>query len=204
MPSTRKKRIAFIPEGSEEERLLQKYLDLSLFSDVYLFDPPISAGGINNVPAKFHELFSTGVYDGIFPLIDADRDSCHFNEVRTKLKEIVGFDPSQLIIFTNPCTLQIMLAHLGDDIIKTESKRANHPLVQKNWPLIKKPYGAHKYQLDLICDSLTADNYQDMKRRISKLSTNCRQVPSTSLLAFLEHFESDDASWLNGILAKRK
>ena len=108
-------------------------------------------------------------------------------------------------LFTNPCTLQLMVLHFEKTILSTQSKVANSGIIQRIWPKIKK-YDAKKWQLDEIKYSFNKENYETMKANAkSLLGKTSNECPSTNIVDFFENLESPNPAWLrNNIQAIKK
>ena len=107
-----------------------------------------------------------------------------------------------MFLFANPVTLQIVLSHFGDVSLTKVDKKKNASQVQALTNVAN--YDAKEEQIKAILDQIHFRSLENFKKRLAKLSTDFRDVPSTNFLVFLERFESEDTSWIDEINRLRK
>ena len=84
---------------------------------------------------------------------------------------------------TSPCTLQVILSHFADVELTTQAKKEARPIVKELTGI--DHYDAHAEQLDAIYKQIFNISYPEMKARISKLSSNPDDLPSTDFVKLL-------------------
>ena len=135
----------------------------------------------------FQNEFQNDRYEIILVLCDTDKEP--YREYR-QIKE-------KLIIFANPCTMQIILSHFGDVSLKTQSKHANAGEIEK-WTGVKD-YDAHEDQIKMICSKIFRRSYAAMKQRVAAINFSDTTLCSTNFSVFLERFENEDTKWISAI-----
>ena len=103
----------------------------------------------------------------------------------------------KLIIFANPCTMQIVLSHFGDVELKNQGKKTNSAEIEK-WTGVKD-YDAHEDQIKAICGKIFRRSYSEMRRRVEAINFPDTISCSTNFIVFLERFETEDVKWISSI-----
>ena len=193
--------IKILCEGLEEYKYIKKLLGFpDIFSDIYSFDEPINCKGITKIFPRYQDLFTKNLYEVILIFCDADRNSEDFQELCSKIDNCMfgGNKVSKhIVIFSNPVTLQIVLSHIGDVKLTSSSKAKNEKVVEELTGL--KDYGGHEEQIDFILKSVKLSNFNCMKDRVSKLSNDLNNVPSSNFNVFLENINSNNTDWIKTI-----
>ena len=104
---------------------------------------------------------------------------------------------SELLIFANPCSMQIILLHFGEEPVslKTQSKRVNAKIIEKLTGVAG--YKAEQRgQIDAICGKVTRANYAIMKERALAINLPDDTPGSTNFSVFLGHFEDESDEWI--------
>jgi len=196
------KKVCLICEGFEEYEYILQLLSLQIWSDVYDFYP-INAECCGNIAPIYHMEYSKDKYDIIIAICDTDKTpSKGFFQIREKIDDIFGIKDAsdQVIIFTNPCTMQVILMHFGTVKLTTQSKKTNTSEIRRLTGLATTAdYKARKDQRTFIFSQITKANYLIMKNNISSLSHNFLDNPSTNFLKFLNLFEASNISWIESI-----
>ncbi len=191
-----KPHILLICEGNEEERYVVRLMQLGLFSSSYLLETR-NAAGAYNIPALFQDALSDYYFDSIFAMFDVDNPKHYAYEGVTRgLAKILGSASSYPQVHTNPCTMQLMLLHVGMIKIDTSDKTLLTPIIRHCWPKIKDVYQAHSYQLDAIMEAISPVNYGKMRQRLLLIGTESLECPSSNFGSFLKKLESSDTSWV--------
>ena len=97
-----------------------------------------------------------------------------FELIRTKINNIFGNSVAadKVIIFVNPCTMQVILSHFGDVSLRTQNKRKNNPEIKRLTGLSdEKKYDGCKEHRDFIFSQITKENYEEMKKNLIQLSS---------------------------------
>ena len=85
---------------------------------------------------------------------------------------------------------------------KNVSKKSNAKIVEDLTGI--KEYNANEDQIEAIIKMIHYSSIDSFKERLSKISINFYDVPSTNFLTFLERFESNNPEWIDSINRKRK
>ena len=190
-------RLCVICEGSEEFQYLKRLKELGVWSDIYSIKL-INVGSIDNIAPRYQYEFSQIGYDLIFVFCDTETAPYEqFKRMKEKIDNLYqkGKASDKLVIFANPCTMQIVLSHFGKVRLRSNSKSANGRLIERLTGIAE--YRAKAGQLDAISKLLTKENYDEMKENLSDTATELGIVPSTNFLQFVERLESNDAKWVN-------
>lgn len=196
------RRICIICEGDEEEGYIKALLKKNVFSDKYDFSNPINVKSCFNIFPRYTEKFQSNSYDLVLILCDTDKGpSDKYIELKKKINELHDAEVADdIIIFGNPCTMQIILSHFGEIKLTSQSKSVNAKYIE-NFTGIAN-YKATKEQREELFGMIKRDNYETMKENVKKLSTNDKDTSSTNILKFIENFESDNDEWINTINSK--
>jgi hypothetical protein len=202
-------RIAIICEGQEEVMYIQSLINLGVFNPRYEIIPALATsgsddrvGGAGNIPAFFQDYLSKP-FDAVFFLLDVDAEPHQaFAGVKKKIELIVGTAGfNRFALYTNPCTLQLMILHFEKTALESQSKIANRSIVHRIWPKIKN-YDAAKWQLDEMSYSFTPENYRRMKENAKGfLKEKKEETPSSNVVSFFENLEGDDDRWIKTLIA---
>ena len=95
-----------------------------------------------------------------------------------------------------------MLSHFGEVALTKVSKVQNAALVYELTGV--KNYAAEQSQIQAIVDQIHYGSLEAFKQRLSRLSTDPKDVPSTNFLTFLHRFESENDTWVDEINALKK
>ena len=150
--------------------------------------------------APYQHLAQNGTitYKGVTFVCDKDRNPEQYVNIISKLDDILGPGKAkEIVIFTCPCTLQVILSHFGDVQLTTQAKKAARDDVQRLTDVAN--YDAHQDQLKTICSKIHYRSYEKMKQRIAQLSTCPDDIPSTNILSLFGYLESQNPQWIDGI-----
>lgn len=198
LKSKGERRLCVICEGYEEEEYLEKLISLNVFSNKYHI-VKVNAKSINNIASRYQDKFQSGSYDLVLILCDTDKcPSQAYNELKLKINKFHDANvANDIIIFGNPCTMQIILSHFGQIKLNSHNKSKNCVYI-RNYVGIDT-YRATAEQRQLLFSKIKRNNYNIMKDNISKLSSNDNVSPSTNILAFLDKLEDNNDNWINEI-----
>lgn len=193
------RRICIICEGYEENDYIKVLLNKKVFSDVYNFAEPINAKSINNIFPRYVDKYQSNSYDLVLIFCDTDKEpSKKYKEIKAMINAFHNNNVADdIIIFGNPCTMQIILAHFDGIKLTSQSKSVNAKYIEKLTGI--KNYKATEEQRKKLFGKITRGNYKTMKENVRKLPTNDEKVSSTNILKFIENFEKDDDRWLDEI-----
>ena len=193
-----KHKVCVICEGYEEKAYIDRLLDLNIWNHYDII--AINAKGAPNIPARFQDAFQNNNYEIVLIFCDTDKSSSRtYLPIKKKINAFLGKRKAaeKLIIFANPCTMQIILSHFGDVSLSSQSKRINAPIIEKLTGV--KDYDAKDEQIKAICAKIGRRNYADMKRRVESINYEDGITPSTNFIVFLNRFESENTKWISGI-----
>ena len=192
-------RICIICEGDEEYEYLEKLISLNVWRKEYRFQLE-NAEGNGNIPARYQDKYQNGAYDLVLIFCDTDRKPYEqYVDIKRKIDEFHGIENAadEVIIFGNPCTMQIIIEHWGDVTLSSNSKKRNAPVIFDLTGL--EGYKGKKEQRRELFSRITEENYQGMRERIKKLPSDDTVEGSTNFGKFLERFSLNDNEWIEKI-----
>lgn len=192
-------KIGIICEGDEEYEYLEKLISLGVWSNQYSFLLE-NAEGNGNIPAWYQDKYQNASYDLVLVFCDTDRKPYEqYIDIKRKINELHGVESAadQVVIYGNPCTMQIIIEHWDEVILSSHKKK-------KNAPIIFSLTGIERYkgrldQRQKLFAGITKENYQEMRERIKKLPSDDRIEGSTNFGRFLDCFSDDDGRWIQKI-----
>lgn len=203
IPNIQKKhRICVICEGNEDFLYFKKLTNIAVWNEIYEFYP-FNAKSASNIPAMYTDKFQNNHYEAV--LIFCDTDKAPYREyslIKKKIREFHGNKtaaPGKVIMFANPCTMQIVLSHFDDVQLTNQGKKTNADIIEKLTGV--KNYDAHIDQIEEICKKVLHRNYPDMRERVSNINNGDTVSASTNFITFLEKFENDDTKWIGNLSA---
>lgn len=161
---------------------------------------PVNVKSASNIPAKFQDAFQNDGYEVILIFCDTDKEPYReYAQIKEKINRFFNKQKAaeKLIIFANPCTMQIILSHFGDAFLKNQGKKTNAAEIEK-WTGVKN-YAAHEDQIRAICSRIFRRTYGDMKKRVEAINCPDTTPCSTNFFTFLERFENRDTKWITAI-----
>lgn len=202
-PSLREKNIkhsiCIICEGYEEYDYLTKLKELNVWSEKY--DVKLyNAEGNGNISARYQDKYQNGSCEVVFVFCDTDGNPYEDYElIKFKINKFHGNEVAadKVLIFGNPCTMQIMALHWEDIKLVSHKKEDNASLIEKHTSV--KKYTAKEKQREKIMDTITLENYHDMKDRVARLSSNDTICGSSNFDELLSHLSSDNTDWIEEI-----
>jgi len=103
----------------------------------------------------------------------------------------------EVIIFGNPCTMQIITKHWTDENLKSPAKTVNAPLIKEFTGV--EHYKGRTDQIQKVMEHITAKNYAAMCRRVNQLEKIDTVTGSSNFGRFMKLFESGDSEWIDKI-----
>lgn len=195
------KKICIICEGFEEYDYLKRMNELKVWNSIYQIDL-VNAQGNGNVFARYQDKYQNGMYDLVLIFCDTDRKPYEqYIDIKRKVNDFHGTKNAAdcVIIFGNPCTMQIILLHFCDVLLTSQNKKKTSPIIQKIFGIT---YNAHKEERAFIMKNIDPENYQLMKDRLMKLSSIDTDINSSNFSQFIHYFESKETSWIDEINKK--
>lgn len=194
-----KHKICVICEGNEEYEYLERLKALKVWDEQYEIIPD-NAGGNGNIPARYQDSYQNGSYELVLVFCDTEKKPYEqYEDIKRKINEFHGIDTAadEVIMFGNPCTMQIITKHWTETLIKSPAKPVNAPLIEEFTGV--KNYKGRADQIAAVMKHVTAENYADMRGRVSGLETRDTVVGSSNFGRFMELFGSGDAGWIDEI-----
>lgn len=194
-----KHKICVICEGNEEYEYLERLKALKVWDAQYEIIPD-NAGGNGNIPARYQDSYQNGSYELVLVFCDTEKKPYEqYEDIKRKINEFHGIDTAadKVIMFGNPCTMQIITKHWTETLIKSPAKPVNAPLIEEFTGV--KNYKGRADQIAEVMEHVTAENYADMRDRVSGLETRDTVVGSSNFGRFMELFGSSDAGWIDEI-----
>ncbi len=194
-----KRRICIICEGSEEYEYLKRLKDLNVWSPRYEITP-VNAFGNGNIPARYQDRYQNGSYELVLVFCDTEKKPHEqYEDIKRKINEFHGTDlaAGEVVIFGNPCTMQIISKHWTDECLKSPAKPINAPMIEHYTGV--ENYKGRMDQIERVMKYVTAENYADMFRRVQALNPDDSVSGSSNFGRFLKLFMSKDSSWIEAI-----
>ena len=194
-----KHKICVICEGNEEFEYLERLKALKVWDAQYEIIPD-NAGGNGNIPARYQDSYQNGSYELVLVFCDTEKKPYEqYEDIKRKINEFHGIDTAadEVIMFGNPCTMQIITKHWTETLIKSPAKPVNAPLIEEFTGV--KNYKGRADQIAAVMEHITAENYADMRGRVCGLETMDTVIGSSNFGRFMELFGSSDAGWIDEI-----
>lgn len=192
-------RICIICEGDEEYEYLEKLISLDVWCKEYCFQLE-NAGGNGNIPARYQDKYQNGAYDLVLVFCDTDRKPYEqYVDIKRRIDEFHGVENAadKIMIFGNPCTMQIIIEHWGDVRLCSNNKKKNAPVIYDLTGI--EGYKGRKEQRRKLFSQITTENYQEMRERIKQIPWDDTVEGSTNFGRFLDYFSSDGDEWIKTI-----
>ena len=191
-----KHKICIICEGNEEYKYLERLDQLHVWNDIYEISL-VNAEGNGNIPARYQDRYQNGSYEAVLVFCDTEKKPYEqYEDIKRKINEFHGIDNAadEVVIFGNPCTMQIISKHWTDEVIKKPAKAVNAPLIERYTGV--KGYKGRNDQIDRVMESITAENYKDMHNRVQGMSHDDHEDGSSNFVKLLEKFEINNPQWI--------
>lgn len=200
MPNINSKhRIRVICEGYEDEAYFKRLMGFDVWDKTYQFFP-VNAKGASNIPARFQADYQNNAYEIILIFCDTDKAPYReYKQVKDKINKFLNKQKAseKLIMFANPCTMQIILSHFGDVSLKNQGKKTNADIIEQLTGV--NNYDAHDDQIEAICGMIFRRTYSEMKERVKAINLPDTTSYSTNFIVFLDRFENNDVKWISTI-----
>ena len=189
-------KICIICEGNEEYEYLNHLKDLKVWNEQYEITL-VNAGGNGNIPARYQDRYQNGADELVLVFCDTEKKTHEqYEDIKRKINEFHGMDNAadEVIIFGNPCTMQIISKHWTDENLKSPAKPVNALLIKKYTG--EENYKGRADQVQVMMKYVTAENYKDMIRRVNGLVLDDTVTGNSNFGKFTKLFESDDSRWI--------
>lgn len=194
-----KHKICVICEGNEEFEYIKRLKELKVWNEQYEISL-VNAEGNGNIPARYQDRYQNGVYEAVLIFCDTDKKPYEqYDDIKRKINEFHGIEnaANEIIIFGNPCTMQIILKHWTDEMLKSQAKQVNAPLIERYTRV--KGYKGKGNQIKDVMEQITSENYRIMHERVKLLEQNDSIIGSSNFSKIIEWFESEDCDWISKI-----
>lgn len=189
-------KIYIICEGDEEFEYLERLISLDVWSKKYCFQLE-NAKGNGNIPARYQDKFQNGSYDLVLVFCDTDKKPYEqYVDIKRKINEFHGVEnaANHVVIYGNPCTMQIITLHWDDVVLGSHKKKKNAPIIFNLTGI--EGYKGRADQRQKLFARITKENYQEMQERIKFLPSDDTVEGSTNFGKFIEYFSMDDSKWI--------
>ena len=197
-----KQKICIICEGNEEYEYLNRLKDLKVWDEQYDFSL-VNAGGNGNIPARYQDRYQNGSYEVILVFCDTEKKPYEqYEDIKRKINDFHGVPNAadEVVMFGNPCTMQIIAKHWTDENLRSPAKPVNAPLVKKYTGV--ENYKGRADQIKEVMKYVTEENYVDMRQRVSRLEKIDNLTGSSNFGKFIKLFESENSGWIDGVNKK--
>lgn len=189
-------RICIICEGDEEYEYLEKLISLDVWSKEYCFQLE-NAEGNGNIPARYQDKYQNSSSDLVLVFCDTDKKPYEqYVDIKRKINEFHGAPNAadQIVIYGNPCTMQIIIEHWDDVVLSSHKKKKNAPIIFDLTGV--EGYKGRADQRKELFSRITKENYLEMRERIKKLPSDDTIERSTNFGRFMEYFTTNDSEWI--------
>ena len=194
-----KRKVCIICEGNEEYKYIDRLKELKVWNEQYEVSL-VNAEGNGNIPARYQDRYQNGAYEAVLIFCDTDKKPYEqYDDIKRRINEFHGIEnaTNEIIIFGNPCTMQIILKHWTDEMLKSQAKQVNAPLIEKYTRA--KGYKGKGNQIKDVMEQITSENYRIMHERVKLLEQNDSIIGSSNFSKIIEWFESEDCDWISKI-----
>ncbi len=194
-----KHKICVICEGLEEHIYFNRLIALNKWDSVYEF-VPVNAKGESNIFARYQDAYNNDSYEMIIIFCDTDKYPYkQYSLLKKKLNDYFNkrLVYQKIVLWANPCSMQIILSHFGTVKLTNQGKRTNSDIVEQLTGI--KDYDAHEEQIREICNRIFSRTYPEMKERLVKEQYDDKESGTSNIVHFLTLFESNDVSWITEI-----
>ena len=192
--------LCVICEGYEEEIYIRHLLEKDVWNSIYDFTV-INAKGEGNIPARYQYLINKDAYELVLVFCDTDRSPyTQYLGIKARINAMHEAEDAagKVVIYANPCSMQIVLLHFAIVSLKTQGKRTNAKLIEKLTGI--KGYKANQEEhVKAICTRINRQSYFNMRERVAGIDNPDTVPGSTNFIEFLLRFESEQPEWISEI-----
>ncbi len=197
-----KNKICIICEGSEEYDYLNRLKELGVWNGQYEVSLD-NADGNGNIPARYQDRYQNGSFEVILVFCDTDKKPYEqYEDIKRKINAFHGIDNAaeEIIIYGNPCTMQIILQHWTDVKLISPAKKVNAPVIKEFTGV--ENYKGKASQRKEVMKQITVENYKDMCTRICELHDDDTVIGSSNFGKLIKYLSSDNDCWISEINKK--
>ncbi|MBE5860256.1 MAG: hypothetical protein E7301_09060 [Butyrivibrio sp.] len=192
-----KHKICIICEGNEEYKYIERLNQLHVWNDIYDISL-VNAEGNGNIPARYQDRYQNGAYEVVLVFCDTEKKPYEqYEDIKRKINDFHGVENAadEVVVFGNPCTMQIISKHWTDEIIKKPAKAVNAPLIEKYTGV--RGYKGRADQIEQVMKSINVDNYAEMRDRIQLVSQDDHLDGSSNFLNLIQKLETSSVKWID-------
>lgn len=148
-------KICIICEGNEEYEYLNRLKNLKVWNEQYDISL-VNAGGNGNIPARYQDRYQNGADELVLVFCDTEKKPHEqYEDIKRKINEFHGVDNAadEVIMFGNPCTMQIISKHWTGKNLKSPAKPVNAPLI-KEYTGVENYKGMYGWSMVIIIEDL--------------------------------------------------
>jgi len=193
--------VCIICEGDEEYDYLDRLNKIEVWNEAYKVTLD-NAGGNGNIPARYQDRYQNGSYDIVLIFCDTEKKPYEqYEDIKQKINEFHGVDHAaeEVIVFGNPCTMQIIIEHWADVKLKTPAKKVNSEIIGKLTGV--NNYKGRADQRSELMSQITAENYLTMSERVKKMESDDTVIGSSNFDRLVDYLATDDTTWVEKINA---
>ncbi len=194
-------RVCIICEGDEEYDYLDRLNKIEVWNKAYKVTLD-NACGNGNIPARYQDRYQNGSYDIVLIFCDTEKKPYEqYEDIKKKINEFHGVDHAaeEVIVFGNPCTMQIIIEHWADVKLKTPAKKVNSEIIGKLTGV--NNYKGRADQRSELMSQITAENYLTMSERVKKMKSDDTVIGSSNFDRLVDYLATDDTTWVEKINA---
>lgn len=194
-------RVCIICEGDEEYDYLDRLNKIEVWNKAYKVTLD-NAGGNGNIPARYQDRYQNGSYDIVLIFCDTEKKPYEqYEDIKQKINEFHGVvhTAEEVIVFGNPCTMQIIIEHWADVKLKTPAKKVNSEIIGKLTGV--NNYKGRADQRSELMSQITAENYLTMSERVKKMKSDDTVIGSSNFDRLVDYLATDDTTWVEKINA---
>lgn len=197
-----KRKICIICEGDEEYDYLNKLKGLNVWNQKYSVSLD-NAGGNGNIPARYQDRYQNNSYDLVLVFCDTEKKPYEqYADIKRKINEFHGEDgvADEVVIYGNPCTMQVIVEHWIDVRLKSPAKKVNALLLERLTGV--KNYKGREDQREKLMEKITIDNYYVMRERVGEMGSDDRVTGSSNFSRFINYLHTENDAWIERINLK--
>jgi hypothetical protein len=189
--------ICIICEGYEEYEYLTRLQEIGDWrKDIYSVDL-INAKSNGNLAARYQDRYMSDAYHLVFIFCDTDLTPyVDFKLLQDKINKFHGNSRAagKVIVFGNPCTMQIMLLHFGNVKLLSCNKSKNAPNIEKWTGIIN--YQGHERQRKELFQQVNKKNFAKMLERVKDLPGDSIVKNSSNFYWLMQNLNSKSTCWV--------
>ena len=192
-------KICIICEGNEEYFYLDRLKKLKVWNDKYDISL-VNAEGNGNIAPRYQDRYQNGAYELVLVFCDTEKKPHEqYKDIKNKINDFHGVDNAadEVVIFANPCTMQVIIKHWTNENVKSPAKPVNAPLIQKYTGV--ENYKGRADQITQIMEHIDAKNYGDMVHRVREIEGPDDELGCSNFGKIIDDLMCDDEEWIEKI-----